>query len=281
MAQTQTANQDTTPRPTFEHLQEVARLCRLDIVEMLTKVQSSHLGSCFSVVDILVVLYQHFLNVELIKQQSIHRDYVILSKGHGAAALYAVLASVDLISQNMLKNFHHGILSGHPIRTPSLGIEASTGSLGHGLSLGVGLARAARDDHRQSRVYVIMGDGECQEGSVWEALTTASRFALNNLIVIIDNNRLQAFDRTAAIAPGPLEKKFEAFGCTTYTINGHDFGELVESITNCLTNTTAPSVIIANTIEGKGLSFTEDKLEWHYHSLKPEQYAQALQELKQ
>ncbi|MFA6263004.1 MAG: transketolase [Candidatus Babeliales bacterium] len=278
MTQTQTTNRNT-PRPTFEHLQEVARLCRLDIIEMLTHTQSSHLGSCFSLIDILVVLYHQVLNIELIQQQSPHRDYVILSKGHGAAALYATLGSVGLIERDMLlKKFHHGILAGHPMRSIRHGVEASTGSLGHGLSLGVGLARAAQDDQRLSRVYVIMGDGECQEGSNWEALTMASRFALNNLIVIIDANNLQALNRTQAIDPLPLEDKFKAFGCCTCAIDGHDYNALTQSINSCSTHTT-PSVIIAHTVLGKGLSFAQDKLEWHYRSLKPDQYAQAQQEL--
>ncbi|MFA5306198.1 MAG: transketolase [Candidatus Babeliales bacterium] len=264
------------PSPLFKKLATIAQSCRADVVDMLTRVQSSHLGCCFSVIDILVVLYHHFITIEHIKDQNPQRDIVILSKGHSATALYAVLASVGLIPRTMLEQFHHGFLAGHPVRNLAYGIEASTGSLGHGLSLGVGLARAAKDDQRSSKIYVIVGDGECQEGALWEALTMASRFELNNLTVIVDRNNLQGFDRVDVIDPCPLAAKFEAFGCTTMTVDGHDYDALIQGIARC-TQHTQPTVIIAQTVKGKGLPFIEDKLEWHYRSLKPEQYQLAQQ----
>ena len=267
---------DKQPSPHSKRLAAIALGCRADVVDMLTRVQSSHLGCCFSVIDILVVLYHHFINVNLIKAGNPQRDIVILSKGHSATALYAVLASVGLIPRAMLEQFHHGFLAGHPVRNVAYGIEASTGSLGHGLSLGVGLARAAKDDMRPSRVYVIVGDGECQEGAIWEALTMASRFGLNNLTIIVDRNNLQGFDRVDAIDPNPLEAKFKAFGCTTMTVDGHDYDALIAGI-SAQSASTQPTIIIAQTVKGKGLPFIEDKLEWHYRSLKPEHYQLAQQ----
>lgn len=244
---------------------------------MLTSVQSSHIGCSFSIVDILTVLYHCFLDIELIKQQDPNRDYFILSKGHAASALYAVLSSVGLIEPSKLKHYHTGFLLGHPSRTPEVGIEASTGSLGHGLPMGVGIALAAKHDNIPSHVYVIVGDGECQEGSTWEALTMAARYALNNLIVIVDRNNLQGLGNTDTIATGSLEQKFIAFGCTTYTVDGHDYQALIQTIGKC--TTPQPHVIIANTIKGKGVSFIENKLEWHYRSFKPDQCAHAKQEV--
>jgi len=269
--------QHQPPPATGKHLATIARECRSSVIDMLTQAKSSHIGCSFSVIDILVVLYHYILDVEKIKQQSPDRDYFILSKGHAASGLYAVLASVGLIEHTMLKDFHRGFLAGHPTRNCAHGIEASTGSLGHGLSMGVGLALAAKHDNRPSRVYVIVGDGECQEGSIWEALTMAARFGLNNLVVIVDNNNLQGFGRTDTIATGSLHEKFTAFGCTTTTVDGHDYAKLIATISGC--TSTKPHVIIAKTIKGKGLSFIEDKLEWHYKSLTPEQSAQAHQEV--
>lgn len=150
------------------HLKTIARQCRLDIIDTLTKAKSAHLGCCLSITDILVVLYHTVLDVQRIQQQSPDRDYVILSKGHAAAALYVTLASVGLIKKSELEHYHNNntILAGHPVRDPARGIEASTGSLGHGLSIGVGIALAALNDKKKSHIYIIVGDGECQEGSI-------------------------------------------------------------------------------------------------------------------
>lgn len=258
---------------------KTATACRTTIVDMLTSVNSSHLGCGFSIIDILVVLYHRILNVELIKKQSRDRDYFILSKGHGASALYATLASAGLIDPEVLKKYHHGFLAGHPMRDPSKGIEASTGSLGHGLSMGVGLALAAKHGTSPTRVYVLVGDGECQEGSIWEAMTMASRFKLNNLTVIVDYNNLQGLDKSDDIMPGTLEEKFRAFCANTFEVDGHDHAALIQTFEQC-GKTEYPDVIIARTTKGKGISFIENKLEWHYKSFKPDQYQLAKEELK-
>jgi transketolase len=261
----------------LNNLATVAQQSRSTIVDMLTSVNSSHLGCCFSIVDILTVLYHNFLDIDRIKTQDQNRDFFILSKGHGAAALYATLASVGIIPPDMLTKYHRGFLAGHPTRTPAYGIEASTGSLGHGLPMGVGLALAAKNDKRSSHIYVLMGDGECQEGTTWEALTLAARYNLNNLTIIIDANNLQGIDRCSDVMTGSLAEKFEAFGCQSHHVDGHSYQALNNVIASCGQHN-CPDVIIAKTTKGKGLSFIEDKLEWHYKSLKPEQYVAAKKE---
>ncbi len=257
---------------------------RIKILDMLTSADSSHLGPCFSIVDILTVLYHHVLDVQKITLQEKSRDFFILSKGHAAAALYAVLNSVNLIPDAACSNYacDGSVLAGHPMKGAFPGIEASTGSLGHGLSLGVGLAIASRLDGLSNRIYVLMGDGECQEGSVWEALMMASRFALNNLTIIIDYNKLQGYDRTDDIFYGSFEKRFQAFGANTITVDGHDYSALSSAFYS-VGKTMAPDVIISHTIKGKGISCIEDKLEWHYKSFKADEYItvrKALNELK-
>jgi transketolase len=273
-----TKHHSNTPYP--DHLKDISRRCRQHVIDMLTSVNSSHLGCSFSIIDILVVLYHQILNVDLIKQQDVNRDYVILSKGHAAAGLYAVLSSVGLLDPQDFKHYHTGYLAGHPMRDISKGIEASTGSLGHGLAMGVGLALAAKHDQRASRVYVIVGDGECQEGSIWEALTLAARFKLDNMTIIVDYNNLQGLDRTNDIMLGTLEEKFRAFCCNVFTSDGHHHGQLTEYFNYC-GKTNQPDVIIAHTVKGRGISFIEDKLEWHYRSFKPEQYKEAKREVGQ
>jgi len=241
----------------------MARQCRLDIIDMLTITKSSHLGCCLSIIDILVVLYHAVLGIEGIRQQALDRDYFILSKGHAAAALYVTLASVDLIKHSTLEHYRENgtALAGHPIRDTTCGIEASTGSLGHGLSIGVGLALAARHNNAASRVYVLAGDGECQEGSIWEAVAMATRFNLSNLTLIVDYNKLQALDRSDDIM-GELPKKFQGFGFHVIEVNGHDHTALLHAFTQRST-VTQPCVIIAHTTKGKGICCIENKLEWH------------------
>lgn len=260
-------------------LRQKATQNRLLIAEMLTNAKSSHVGCAYSVIDILTVLYHSIVNPVLIKEQSSTRDYIILSKGHAASALYAALMTADIIPLE-LRNTYGKIgsqLAGHPMKGILPGVEASTGSLGHGLSLGVGVALSLKNDRKKNRVFVIMGDGECQEGAIWEAITLASRYALNNLKIIIDYNKLQGFDRTDDLVPQKFAPKFKAFGCSTTEINGHDYAALVQTLSQ---KTKKPHLIIAHTIKGKGVSFIEDKLEWHYKSFNQEQYQQAKKELE-
>jgi len=271
---------DLTPA-LLKQLTHTAHQSRRSIVEMFTAANSSHMGCSLSLIDILTILYHCFLDVEKIKTFHHDRDIFILSKGHAAGGLYTALAHAGIIPLDLLKNFYKdgGPLSGHPMRHALPGIEASTGSLGHGLPLGVGIALAARHGNSSRHVYVLVGDGECQEGSVWEAITMASRYNLNNLTVIVDYNNLQGLDRSDDIMPGTLAEKFAAFHCHVHEIDGHNFHDIVTAL-NQRSATIHPQVIVARTTKGKGISFIEDKLEWHYRSFKPDLYAQALQELE-
>lgn len=263
-----------------QHLFHQAKQIRLTILEMVNAAKCSHIGSAFSIVDIMTVLFHKFINTELIKQKSKNRDYFILSKGHACAALYATLLSVWLIHPDELKNYYKdgSKLAGHPIKDSFPGIEASTGSLGHGLSMAVGLAIACKNDQIKNKIYVLLGDGECQEGSVWEAVMMAVRFKLDNLVLIIDNNNLQALDRTSDVAFGSWHEKFTGFGCNCMTVDGHNFDQLI-GVLQKTGNAHAPDVIIANTIKGKGVSFMQDKLEWHYKSPNVQEYEMAKKEI--
>ena len=275
---------------------------------MINAAKCSHIGSAFSIVDIMTVLFHKFINTDLIKQKSKNRDYFILSKGHACAALYATLSSVGLIDPDELKNYYKdgSKLAGHPIKDSFPGIEASTGSLGHGLSLAVGLAIACKNDQMTchpelvsglsaivlqgrrlesmdyfplvNKIYVLLGDGECQEGSVWEAVMMAVRFKLNNLVLIIDNNNLQALDRTNDVTSGSLQEKFTGFGCNCVCVDGHNFDQLIGAFEKT-GQSQVPAVIIANTIKGMGVSFMQDKLEWHYKSPNTEEYEMAKKEI--
>lgn len=270
------ANNKMFPNIIAQHAQNM----RLNILDMLTKAKSSHLGCSFSVVDILAVVYHAFIDVESIKQQRLDRDYFILSKGHSAAALYAALASAGIISEEILKTHYQdgSVLCGHPMKGALPGIESSTGSLGHGLSLGVGLALAAKHNGTNNKVYVLVGDGECQEGSVWEAVTMAARFKLNNLTVIVDYNNLQGLDITNDIMPGTFEEKFKAFSCNAISVDGHNIEALLAAFAQT-GKTDKPDIIVARTHKGHGVSFIENKIEWHYKSFSPEQFSQAHKEL--
>jgi transketolase len=263
-----------------EYLQAQAKLVRSSIVTMLTQAKSSHLGCCFSITDILTVLYNCFLNRDLIARQASDRDYFILSKGHSAAALYATLASVNLIPAEILKSYYAdgSVLGGHPMKGSLPGVESSTGSLGHGLSMAVGLAYAAKVDGLKNKIYVLVGDGESQEGSMWEAIMMAARFKLNNLVLIVDYNNLQGLDATDDLVPGTWRDKFAAFAWNVTSIDGHNVSEIFSAFSH-VGKTDKPDVIIARTTKGQGVSFIENKIEWHYKSFSADQYIQAQKEL--
>ena len=240
---------------------------------------SSHVGSCLSIADILYILYFKVLKVDPYNPQKHDRDKFILSKGHGSAALYATLAERGFFPKEYLDKFYidGGLLPGHVDMTVVAGLETSAGSLGHGLSIGVGMAIANRQMNNPGGIYVLLGDGECNEGSVWEAIMLASHLKLSNLTAIVDFNHLQGFGRTNEIINQEnLAERWRAFGWEVYEVDGHDIYEL-ELAFNKPHN--RPKVLIAHTIKGKGVSFMEDLLEWHYKSPNDEQYALALGEL--
>ncbi|WPK12395.1 transketolase [Lysinibacillus louembei] len=250
------------------------------ILEMMHYSNSSHIGSCLSIVDILYVLYFKIMNVDSKDVNKINRDKFILSKGHGSAALYATLAEKGFFEKEYLKKYYidDGVLPGHLDMQAVPGIESSAGSLGHGLSIGLGMALANRMDNNKGHIYVLLGDGECNEGSVWEAIMLASTLTVTNLTAIIDYNKLQSLGRTNEIIDQKnIAKRWEAFGWDVCEVDGHNLDEL-ESVFKAKVN--GPKVVIAHTVKGKGISFMENKLEWHYKSPNSQQYSSALEELR-
>ncbi len=258
-----------------------SRKIRAQIVYMMHKANASHIGSCFSIVDILTVLYSGILRVTPDSIQSPHRDRFILSKGHAAAAVYATLCEAGFFNKDWLERYcqNAGPLGGH-ITSNVPGVEVSTGSLGHGLSIGCGMALASRSEKEQYRVVVLMSDGECDEGSVWEAALFAPSQHLENLTVIIDYNKIQSFDRVKNVMDlEPFAAKWRSFGWAVKEIDGHNFTDIQKTFASLPFKKGKPSCIIAHTIKGKGVSFMEDKLEWHYKSPTQEQVELSLKEL--
>lgn len=261
---------------------QIAKEIRKKILKMMFDSQTSHLGSCLSAVDILTVLYFKILNISAKNPLAENRDRFILSKGHAAAALYAALAERGFFPEEILDTYcqNGGKLPGHSTRGCAPGVEVSTGSLGHGLPMGAGMAIAAKNDNKGYRIFVLMSDGECEEGSVWEAAMFASHHKLDNLVVIVDRNWWQAFGKTEEILQlEPLEDKFRVFHWNVQRINGHNFKALEKAFTNL--SAQKPNIIIAETIKGKGVPFLEGKLESHYCSLNKKQYEEAIRYIDQ
>ncbi len=258
---------------------------RKDILKMIHNAKSGHPGGALSCVDILAVLYKKVLNVPLEWDKSAdfkNRDRFILSKGHASTALYATLAHLGYFSKDLLMGFRMlgSKLQGHPSSRVNLaGIEVSTGSLGQGLSIGVGIALALRLDKIKSKVFVLTGDGEMQEGSVWESLMNANAQKLDNLVLIVDKNNLQIDGATSEIKSlEPLDEKLRAFGFEVYSVDGHNYEEL-EKVLIEAKNSDKLCAIIANTIKGKGVSFMEGNVSWHGKAPNDEQLKKALEEL--
>ncbi len=242
------------------------------IVDALVGGERGHVGSSMSPLEILRVLYDDILQHRPNEPGWPERDRCILSKGHGCLALYAVLADKGYFPLELLKTFCRkgSILGGHPEHGKVPGVEASTGSLGHGLSIGVGMALAARMRKRSNRVFVIMGDGEINEGSVWEAALCAGKHGLSNLVAIVDYNKIQSAGPTAEIQElEPLQDKWEAFGFATVQVDGHDVGKLRETFHAVPLDVMRPAAVICHTVKGKGFPFAEHDPEWHHKSRVP------------
>lgn len=259
---------------------ELARLSRISALRMVSRARAAHIGSSLSVIDILAVLYSPGgASTDPKSPDSPGRDIVILSKGHAAAAMYAVLANAGFFDLDLLDHYcdDGAKLNGHVTSHGVPGVEFSTGSLGHGLPYGVGVALGASATDR--RVFVVLSDGECDEGSNWEAALFASHHALKNLTVLIDRNGLQSLGSTEdTIRLEPLAAKWEAFGWSVLEVDGHDHDALRTSIRN-VQQFANPSVIICKTIKGKGVSFMEDSVLWHYKSPSTEQLSDAVTSL--
>lgn len=254
-------------------LENIAKEIRKNILLQVYSANSGHPGGALSCADILTAIY-----FKLIKEG----DKVILSKGHASPALYAVLAEKGFFEKEELKTFRkiNSRLQGHPSYVKTPGVDASSGSLGQGLSIANGIALSFKMDKKENYVYVILGDGEIQEGQIWEAAMTANKYKLNNLIAFLDYNKLQIDGTNEEVMPiAPVKEKFEAFGFNVKEINGHNFEEITNAVEECKKQE-KPSMIIANTIKGKGISFMENNVGWHGKAPSKEEYEKALEELK-
>lgn len=265
-------------------LAEIAKQVRCHLVTMSHHAQAAHLGSALSCVDILVSAYwASGLALDPAREHDRLRDRVILSKGHAAAALYAVLAVKGFFPENELLTYgcYKTCLPEHPKKHCVPGVEVATGSLGHGLSLGVGMALAARIQQRSSRSLVIVSDGECNEGSLWEAAMFAPAHGLDRVMAVVDFNRWQATGRSEEIMSlQPLADKWRAFGWDTAEVDGHDLRALSEVMSALPNGSGKPVAVIAHTVKGKGVSFMEDDNNWHYRSPNAEELRIALEELR-
>ncbi|MEW6610912.1 MAG: transketolase [Patescibacteria group bacterium] len=269
---------------TLQELSHLARDIRKETLRIIADAKSCHVGSCFSCIDILTALYFHTLRIDPKNPPWSERDRFIMSKGHGVAALYVTLAKRGFCSPDILTHYikDGSALAGHVTRTAMPGIEASTGSLGHGLSIGVGMALALKKDQPQSRVFVLLSDGECDEGSTWEAALSAGHFGLDNLIAIVDYNKIQSYGRIAEVMDlEPLADKWRAFRFEVRELDGHDFSALITAFSHLPLQYGKPTLILAHTIKGKGVSFMENDFEWHYHTPTSQQVEDGICELYQ
>ncbi|MGE3728051.1 MAG: transketolase [Candidatus Sericytochromatia bacterium] len=254
--------------PDFRKLDQLSRSIRVRAVEMSHQARTPHLASALSCIDILVALYAgEFLRLDPQNPKAPERDRVIFSKGHAAPALYATLAESGFFDKELLNSYNQNgaILAEQPSPGSVPGLELATGSLGHGLSVGLGMALAGRIQDRFYRVYALLSDGECNEGSVWEAAMLAGAQKLRNLVAIVDFNKWQATGRSKEVmALEPLKAKWESFGWSAYEVDGHDLPALVALLRNVPDGSGKPVAIVAHTVKGKGVTFMEDDNNWHY-----------------
>lgn len=239
---------------------------RKQILEMIVTARGTHIASAFSIVELILYLYNSILRIDPKNPNEEKRDKFVLSKGHGCVALYVVLADFGFFSKKLLNTYTSfgSILGGHPDRSKIPGVEASTGSLGHGFSIAVGFALANKMDHSKYRVYCLVGDEELNEGSNWEAAQIAAHHKLDNLLLIVDENKLMISGFMKDILDSfSLKEKFRAFGWNAIEVNGHNFSDLSEKFKLALIKNGKPTVVIADTIKGKGVSFMENKKEWY------------------
>ena len=266
----------------IENLKQTAKKVRRNIVRMVHAAKSGHPGGSLSIADVLTYLYFNKMNIDPQNPEKADRDRFVLSKGHASAALYATLAERGFIKNEDLLGFRNidSMLQGHPDMNKISGVDMTTGSLGQGLSAANGMALAGKLDKKDYRVYCALGDGEIQEGQVWEAAMTASHYKLDNLCVIVDNNNLQIDGKVEDVmSPYPIDKKFESFGFNVIVIDGHNFEEIQKAFQEARETKGKPTAIIAKTIKGKGISYMEDQAGWHGKAPNEEQYKMAIDEL--
>lgn len=265
----------------IQRLREIAMERRRDIIRMDYAAASGHPGGSLSCIDILVALYFEVMDITVENFLSFERDRFILSKGHSAEALYTVLAAKGFFSRDELSTYEQegSRLYGHPTKKAP-GVEMNTGSLGHGLSAAVGMAIAQKMDGIKRRVFVLLGDGEMAEGSNWEAIMSAGHYKLDNLVAIVDRNRMQISGSTESVlSQHNLCGKFESFGWSALEVNGHDMAQLVEALSSAASIASKPTFLCANTVKGKGVSFMENQAQWHHGVMTIDQYKQAMKEL--
>lgn len=266
--------------------QELAKKVRRDIVDLTYQAgtNGTHIGGSLSIVEVLSVLYRDIMKFDKNNMADENRDRFIISKGHGAMAQYAVMHRIGILSDEDMATFKKdgSSFSTHPYMNISKGIEFSTGSLGHGLSLGVGSALALKKKNNMtSKVFVMMGDGECDEGSIWEAAMSATNFNLDNVVLIIDKNRLQLDGFIEDIMKqGSLEDKWKSFGWKICECDGHNVEDIYKVMTEVVKNQKQPTVIFAHTVKGKGVSFIENQYNWHIGVLNDDLYQKAVKELE-
>ena len=263
-------------------LRKMAVNIRKGIIEEVYSGQSGHPGGSLSIADILTVLYFNQLNIDEKNPKWEDRDRFVLSKGHCSPALYSCLANRGFFPLEDLKTFRNikSYLQGHPDMKKIPGVDMTTGSLGQGLSAAVGMAIAGKMDNKNYRVYCVLGDGEIEEGQIWEAAMASSKYKLDNLCVFIDNNNLQIDGKIEdVINPYPIDEKFKSFGFKVITINGNDISEIEEALKIAKVTKGKPTAIIAKTTKGKGISFMENNASWHGKAPNEEEYKQAIKEL--
>ncbi len=264
----------------IERLEEISKSIRKDVIDMIYNAKSGHPGGSLSCVDILVALYHNIMDLSLDKFGN-RKDKFILSKGHAAPAYYAVLASKGYIPHDYLKTLrkYDSYLEGHPSNKIN-GVDCSSGSLGQGLSVANGMALGKKISGDEGYVYCLLGDGELEEGQIWEALMTTNKYNLDNVIIIIDSNKLQIDGSVDSVKKvDKLEEKFSSFGMNVQVIDGHNFTEIITALTNAKMSS-LPNVIIANTVKGKGVSYMQNQVGWHGKSPSDEEYITAISELE-
>ncbi len=267
----------------IKNIEKKANVIRKDIIKMISNAQGGHTGGALSIADIMAVLYFYTLKVDPNNPEWEDRDRLVLSKGHASAAWYAALAERGYFPKEELLTFDHvnSRLQGHPDMNKTPGVDMSSGSLGQGISAALGMALAARYLKKTYRTFVILGDGETQEGQVWEAAMVAAHYKLDNLIAILDYNKLQLYGQTNTIMNiEPVIEKWQAFGWNTIEINGHRIIEIIQALEDAVEFKGKPTMVIAHTIKGKGVSFMENKVEWHSMLPTKEKAGQALQEIE-
>ena len=266
----------------IEELTSLAKVVRGDIVSMLTESASGHPGGSLSIADIMTTLFFGEMNITPENPKDENRDRFVLSKGHAAPVLYSVLARKGYFPVEELSTLRkiNSRLQGHPSMKCLPGVDMSTGSLGQGISVSVGMALAGKIDNKDYRVYTLLGDGELEEGQVWEASMSAAHYKLDNLTAFVDFNGLQIDGEiTKVMNPLPIDKKFEAFGWNVLVIDGHDIKAIQDAIEKAKNTKGKPTVIICNTVKGKGVSFMENQASWHGTAPSKEQCEQALTEI--